>query len=415
MTKVMTIFLFTVSITLMAYSDDTPPPSDSIYSNNVCRYIEMYKEAPTDTSLGDIIFELDASTPTGDNQLLGIEFDGTFFYITGGAGGADPNKVYVIDTSGNVIYTLDQPAGLVNYWGWRDLTWDGVYSGPDRIDTLYGSFGLHIHKFGINFTDSTLDHYGSFPGPGNPINRALAYMEDSTWFFTSTGRASSFYDSSYNYKFSKTDTYIDSVLNWYHMYGAAYDSDILEGGYVWWHSQDYLGSPFYCVITQTDAISMNFTGFYFNIEPTIITSGIAGGLCFYEGFRGMDVLFALVQGNPADIIVGIYVREHLPGIVDESRIQDASIPGLLSCVPNPTRGHTAISYTTLGATPVLIQLYDKAGRKVETLIDGDSRKGTKIVYWDGEDSAGQKLPSGVYFVEMKTGDYTETRKVVLLE
>jgi hypothetical protein len=414
MTKVMTMFLFAASVALSANSDDVSPASEIIYGNKCCRLIPWCKEAVSDTSLGDIIFELDASTPTGDNQLLGIEFDGTYFYVTGGAGGADPNKVYVIDTSGNVIYALDQPAGLVNYWGWRDLTWDGIYTGPDRIDTLYGSFGRYVHKFGINFADSTLEHYDSFLGPGDPINRALAYMEDSAWFYTSTGRVSSFYDSSYNYKFSKADIYIDSVLNFYHMYGAAYDSDIYEGGYVWWHSQDYLGSPFYCLVEQMEAISMNFTGFFFVIEPTIINSGIAGGLCFYEGFRGMDVLFALVQGNPVDIIVGIFVRHHIPGIAEKPSVEEIDGVFLSSCTPNPSRGSVVISYKTILPGRVSLRICDKAGNLVRTLLDAHEPAGGKSVQWNCKDNQGRDTPSGVYFVVFEVQDHYDTKKLVLL-
>jgi hypothetical protein len=406
MRKVMIVLYSVTSITMWAYNDEIPPSSDKIYGNTVYRYIPRNTESVTDTSLGDVIFELDVETPTGDNQLLGVEFDGTYFYVTGGAGGSDPNKVYVIDTLGNVIFALDQPAHLTNYWGWRDLAWDGVYVGPDRIDTLYGSFGRHVHKFGVNFEDSTLDHYDPFYGPLY-VNRALAYMEDSAWFFTGDGRDSC-------YKFSKTNTYIDFVSNYYYIYGAAYDSDVQEGGYVWWHSQDNLGSPFYCVIEQMDAMSMNFTGVFFDIVPTTINSGIAGGLCFYEGFRGMDVLFALIQGNPVDMIAGIFIRYHVPGIAEEPSVRNIEAAGFTSCVPNPTRRGTTISFSLVTASEVFLEIYNKIGRRVRTLVDGKVRSGTQTVYWDGNDDDGRSLPVGVYFARFETEGCKETEKLILL-
>jgi hypothetical protein len=370
--------------------------------------ISSFTETGRDTSLGDVVFEIDVETPTGDNQLLGVEFDGTYFYVTGGNGGADPNKVYVIDTTGSVLLALDQP-DIPDYWGWRDLAWDRVYAGNDRIDTLYGSCGQVVHKFGINFVDSTLEHYGSFYGPCYPLNRALAYMEDSAWFFTSNGE-----DSNYNYKFSKTNTRIDSSFNNLYMYGAAYDNDPLEGGVVWWHSQEYTPTPFYCFIVGMDVFSMNPTGVSFYFEPTIISSGLAGGLCFYEGFRGMDVLFALVQGNPSDIIVGLFLRYHTPGIAEESGIKDVGARGLTSCLPNPTRRYTTISYASVVGGRVSLRVYDKTGYLVKTLVEGESRIGTRTVYWDGKDSEGRKLPSGVYFVRFETAVFIETENIILL-
>lgn len=407
--SVMIIFLLFLSSVANSAEKGCPLLSDDMVCGvGSCQYIPTIISTGRDTALGEVIFEMDAETPTGDNQLLGVEFDGTYFYVTGGAGGADPNKVYVIDTLGNMVLAVDQP-DLLGYWGWRDLCWDGAYTGTDRIDTLYGSCDQYVHKFGISFADSTLQHYGSFPGPCHPLNRALAYMEDSSWFFTNSGA-----DSNYNYKFSKTNAHIDSSWNrYYFMYGAAYDTDVLEGGFVWWHSQNATTIPFYCLIEQMDAISMDFTGVVFNFSPTIIASGIAGGLCFYEGFRGMDVLFALVQGNPVDIIVGIFVRQHIPGIAGESNIQDANTSGLISCFPNPARGHTAITYNAEVAADVSLQIYDKTGCLVKTLVD-DRQIGAKTAYWDGDDVQGRRLPGGVYFIRFETQEHRDTDKIILL-
>jgi hypothetical protein len=316
--------------------------------------------------------------------------------------------VYVLDTLGSLVLALDQP-DLPDYWGWRDLAWDGVYTGPDGIDTLYGSYGTMVHKFGIRFTDSTLVHYGSFQGPAYPLNRALAYMEDSAWFFTSSGDT-----FGYDYKFSKADVRLDSCLNSWFMYGAAYDSDVLEGEHIWWHSQDSTGTPFYCLIEQMDALTMDFTGLVFDYVSSIITSGIAGGLCFYEGFRGMDVLFALVQGNPADIVVGIFVRQHQPGIVEGYTGTLPDTRNFISCWPNPASGCVTISYSIERPDPVSLCVYDKSGQLMRTLKDGNDVAGAKTITWDGNDDHGRRLPSGVYFLRLEVQKHHIASKVILL-
>jgi hypothetical protein len=405
----MTILLLSLTyVFAWAEADSVVPADEWIREASPNIEIPTFTKTGRDTLLGDVIFEMDVETPTNDNQLLGVEFDGTYFYVTGGNGGADPNKVYVIDTIGNVAFALDQP-DIPDYWGWRDLAWDRVYTGTDRIDTLYGSCGQVVHKFGINFMDSTLQHYGSFYGPCYPVNRALAYMEDSAWFFTSNGE-----DSNYSYKFSKTNTRIDSSFNNFYMYGAAYDNDLLEGGIVWWHSQEYTPTPFYCYVVGMDVLSMNPTGVSFYVVPTIISSGLAGGLCFYEGFRGMDVLFALVQGNPSDIIVGIFVRYHTPGVAEEPSVKAISIEGLISVSPNPTRGLTAISYSNATPGRVSLHVYDRKGCLVKTLLDAESKRGVSTVNWDGKDSRGKSLPSGVYFLRLETPECRETDNIVIL-
>ncbi|UCG30180.1 MAG: hypothetical protein JSV53_11905 [candidate division WOR-3 bacterium] len=403
----MIFLLAAVILTTQGGRTDGVPSREQIYHVSVVKDSSNFRTAPDDTLIGDVIFELDVETPTGDCQLLGVEFDGTYFYVTGGANGALPNRVYVIDTLGNLILSLAQPAHVTGYWGWRDLAWDGVYAGAERIDTLYASFNTRVDKFGINFEDSTLNWYGSFTGPGLSINRALACKQDSGWFYTSNA-------ADQCHKFSKEDSCIQSVDNNYYMYGAAYDGDIPEGGYVWWHSQDSTGTPFRCQIEQMEAMSMEFTGLVFDYEPASADSGIAGGLCYHEGFRGMDVLFALVQGDPKDIIVGIYIRHHQPGIAEDYGDGLAYIPDIMLCSPNPTRDRLTLSYSIAVPGTVLLRIYDRAGCLVRTLINRTEMSGAKTVYWGGLDESGRTLPCGVYFAMLETPNRRETAKIVML-
>jgi hypothetical protein len=393
-----------LTITVSWAQSDGVPRSEKIYQSYSNMTVPYNISASSDTTLGDVVYEIDIETPTGDCQLLGVEFDGTYFYVTGGASGTHPNKVYVIDTSGNLVMSLDQPTSIHNYWGWRDLTWDGAYAGPDRIDTLYGSAGSAVDKFGINLADSTIDYYGSFLGPLYP-NRALAYKAYNSWFFTGNALDSC-------HKFAKHQGFIMEVYSYYYMYGAAYDTDV-SADHVWWHSQDYTASPFYCLIEQMEAYDMSFTWVEFPYVPTIIDSGIAGGLCFHEGFRGMDVLFALVQGAPVDVIVGIFVRFDSPGIAEA---QEAAVqrPGL-EIYPNPFRHSTDIRYRISDCRQKCeLEIYDITGRLVTTLSEQISVSSHQIsVRWDGKDCQGRKVPSGVYFIRFETWGYKETEKIVI--
>ncbi|MFH1069713.1 MAG: FlgD immunoglobulin-like domain containing protein [Candidatus Glassbacteria bacterium] len=85
--------------------------------------------------------------------------------------------------------------------------------------------------------------------------------------------------------------------------------------------------------------------------------------------------------------------------------------------PNPFNPGTTIAYDVAQgpALPVKLRVYDLKGRLVATLVDGVREPGSYKVFWDGTDSAGRKLASGAYFYRITAGDYTRTRKMVLLK
>ncbi len=85
----------------------------------------------------------------------------------------------------------------------------------------------------------------------------------------------------------------------------------------------------------------------------------------------------------------------------------------LAVYPNPFREVTRIACSLSGASIVDLSIFDAAGRRVRDLsgmISGDGN-----LEWDGRNSAGRRLPGGVYFVRMKIENLTLSRKVVLLE
>lgn len=354
----------------------------------------------TQLALGDVVFEMDIQTPTGDNQCLGVEFDGTYFYVTGGATATDPNKVYVLDTTGTLIWTLDQPAHSTS-WGWRDIAWDNVYAGSDRVDTLYASVDGNVDVFGIDLSAGALDYYGTYAGPANP-NRALAWHDDSSWFFTAN------WDP--QYKFSKTNSNIQMADVVPSCYGAAYDTDPTDGGWVWWHSQNDPGTGWACRIDQMEPVGMTLTGVSFGFYPTLTTTGSAGGLAFYEGFRNMDVLFALIQGDPVDEIVGIFVRTHDTGIEDEENTQNRYAFGFAPSMPNPVFGNLRIAYTIPQSGMVTLKVYDNTGRHVQTLVNRVQDAGAHTAHWDA-----RSLANGVYFLKLDAKDNTTTQKMILVK
>jgi hypothetical protein len=417
------VFNQTVNLTLAAGADSNINFGQVTFWQEVYYLTEIFTTLQLDTNSsndtshviswstfnGTVVFEMDVEAICNDNQLLGIEFDGFRFYISGGNNASDPNKIYVVDIYGNLLWTLDQPAHSTG-WGWRDLTWDGTYVGGDRIDTLYASVDNNVDKFSIDLSNGSLIYHGFFPGPQSP-NRALAYFPDSNWFYTANFSSDCF-------KFEKSGVIIQSVPNTYVMYGAAYDEGDAMWPWqtpiesIWWHSQDDPGTGFACQISRMDPHTMEFFDMPFGYTlPSALTDAIAGGLCYELG--AFPPLYALLQGTPHDYIVGITVASY--GINEEADFETRATLGFTPTTSTITRGSLKIFYTTSEDGFVSLKVYDIAGRLVRKLVEKVEPAGNKSVHWDGTDQYQQNLASGVYLLHLETAEKTDIRKIVLVK
>lgn len=83
--------------------------------------------------------------------------------------------------------------------------------------------------------------------------------------------------------------------------------------------------------------------------------------------------------------------------------------------PNPFNPTTTIRFTLAEKQNVTVSVYDVSGRLVRTLLGGVRDTGSHTVTWDGRDSAGATVGSGVYFYRLDAGKFSDTKKMVLLK
>ena len=88
---------------------------------------------------------------------------------------------------------------------------------------------------------------------------------------------------------------------------------------------------------------------------------------------------------------------------------------LLPNQPNPFNPATTIRFVVPVRDRVRLTVYDVAGRRVATLLDGVRDAGTHSVQWNGTDARGEPLASGVYLGRLESGKTTATRKMVLMK
>ena len=93
---------------------------------------------------------------------------------------------------------------------------------------------------------------------------------------------------------------------------------------------------------------------------------------------------------------------------------------LLANYPNPFNPETWIPYRLAKAAGVTLDIYDTNGRLVRTIDVGfkpaavyESR--ASAIYWDGRNNYGERVASGTYFYHLSAGDYSATRKMLVLK
>ena len=86
--------------------------------------------------------------------------------------------------------------------------------------------------------------------------------------------------------------------------------------------------------------------------------------------------------------------------------------------PNPFSQETQIGFSVGGLSgstgPATVGIYDVKGRLVVELLSEELACGSHEVVWDGRDGEGRRVPSGVYFVRVRSGERSATGRVVVL-
>lgn len=82
--------------------------------------------------------------------------------------------------------------------------------------------------------------------------------------------------------------------------------------------------------------------------------------------------------------------------------------------PNPFRDDTKISFRVAAPTHVVLNIYNMAGQKIETLVNADYSAGYYTIAWKGKDKNGHTLPRGAYLYQLQTNRGIQSRSMSLL-
>ncbi len=88
---------------------------------------------------------------------------------------------------------------------------------------------------------------------------------------------------------------------------------------------------------------------------------------------------------------------------------------LLGNYPNPFNPSTTITYTVAQTTLVTLKIFNTLGEEIATLVNEMQPAGVRSATWNGRNSNGASIASGIYMYRLSAGDVVLTEKMLYLK
>jgi N-acetylneuraminic acid mutarotase len=130
----------------------------------------------------------------------------------------------------------------------------------------------------------------------------------------------------------------------------------------------------------------------------------------------VDNKIYIISGTPDWQSSDGWVWQFTPPISDvEHEFTSLTEFALEQNYPNPFNPSTKIKYSVTQSSNVTIKVFDVLGNEIETLVNEEKPTGTYEVTFDSHSGEVRNLPSGIYFYQLKAGDYVNTKKMILIK
>ena len=131
-----------------------------------------------------------------------------------------------------------------------------------------------------------------------------------------------------------------------------------------------------------------------------------------------NVAKALADARHLGHGVSATLKELLQLLIEMAEMPETT--ALLPNYPNPFNPETWIPYHLATNAEVMLTIYDTQGVAVRTLTLGHQLAGVyesraRAAYWDGKNALGESVASGVYFYTLTAGEFTATRKLLIVK
>ena len=173
---------------------------------------------------------------------------------------------------------------------------------------------------------------------------------------------------------------------------------------------------------EITSISINSLGKIFANTPNGVFVSIDDGDNWSSrnsGFLDLSILSLLCDSSDylyaATMSTGVYRSTISTTSVGEGANEQPSTYKLNQNYPNPFNPATTIAYQIPQTEFVTLKVYDILGREVATLVNEAKPAGSYEVQFDSHSGEVRNLTSGIYFYQLNAGEYSDTKKMILLK
>jgi mannose/cellobiose epimerase-like protein (N-acyl-D-glucosamine 2-epimerase family) len=238
------------------------------------------------------------------------------------------------------------------------------------------------------------------------------------------------------------DESLDFFMKYFvdHQYGEVYENRARDGSFIsqWGSTKGGSGKAayhstetgYYTYLYGHLLVHVNPATLYYRFDPAdslrsfamtplaiadsaLVIQSVALDGQPYNDFDAAQRVIYLPPGVGGMLAV-TYAPAQPLGIAGAADVLPQSIE-LAQNYPNPFNPSTTIAYRLQKAADVQLAIYTSAGERVTVLVAGPQAAGSYRVQWNGRDSHGESVASGIYFYRLTAGKENAMRKMVLLK
>ncbi len=340
-----------------------------------------------DNGMGGAIYGINT---TSETQILNCKFVNNHSYGEGGAIKLTGDNGVYIDRCTFIDNTVLYGGGAICLYGCYDTQIRrSLFIGNITTYSSGGSVLIEGYSARIKFVNCTMINNAASGGDGGAVE--LAFSDAS---------------------------FTNSII--YNNHGAYSDNIYLDLGYA---EVNYCNTPFPEGAEGSNNINVDAefvdevnNNFYLSATSPCINSG-TDSLTIQDAFQEIITVVDMDSSEFYGIAPDMGCFEYSPllginNLIDELPNESK----LYRNYPNPFNPTTTIKYSLTNklvdhnaALNITLKIFDITGREITTLIKQEQPPGNYTVEFDAEN-----LPSGIYFYQLKTGDFLQTKKMMLL-